>query len=181
MQGSAVMKWTQLAEIVAQIRVEFEAWRKKNFPELDSSWACFHWSIFGASRLRALGYDAYPCGGSLSWPHIDLSKDDGVQSSHFSYMWEPNSETTSFMLSAGLMPEMHVWIWLRDKQEIVDLTTCYLKQQMAKLTDMEWLADDPPDFLWCKPNELPKGVYYEPAKSAEVVIRLFCERTWGSG
>ena len=63
------------------------------------------------------------------------------------------------MMALGNMPEMHVWVGIPDRQEIVDMTTKYwplLCQQSAKA---DWPGPKPPDFFWS--HEPPDRVIYQ--------------------
>jgi hypothetical protein len=68
-------------------------------------------------------------------------------------------------MSLGNLPEMHVWIGILDRQEIVDFTTRYLKAAAAD-HGMAWTADDPPPYLWCPASATPDWVVYKPNKEA---------------
>lgn len=166
-------------EIIAGIRSLMWQWHAKMYPTLDLTAACFYWSVIAHSKLKELGYSVLITGGTLNWPRINLKNDDGKMLTHFSYQWEPDSAATRLAIAENRMPEMHVWVHLPAEGEIVDLTTRYLKAQCERRTRMRWLAADPPDFLWCRYDQLPDGVYYESSQSAIHHIRRMVERTWG--
>lgn len=164
--------------VVETIRAVIE-WKRACAPELNLEQACFYWSVVGATHLCHKGIKANVMAGSMSWPRIKLpEEDDGIINTHFSYIWEPNSPATIKAILEGRMPEMHVWIYLLDTDEIIDLTTRYLVSQCTKLTGMRWSAPPPPDYLWCNRNDLPPDVVYQEHDSANkfaitLLIKIF--------
>jgi len=117
----------------------------------------------------------------MSWPKIKLpEEDDGVCNTHFTYLWEPQSPQTRFRISNNQMPEMHVWVILPDRQEILDMTTYYLKMNHdGSMPDSKWTAPDPPDYLWCRYNKLPPYVIYNPYPLAVDYVVQMVRKTWG--
>ncbi|MEN6458227.1 MAG: hypothetical protein ABFC63_04800 [Thermoguttaceae bacterium] len=65
-------------------------------------------------------------------------------------------------VALGNLPEMHVWVGIVDRQEIVDFTTRHLKKAAAALGP--WTAADPPRYLWCPTNQTPDWVVYRQAQ-----------------
>ena len=61
--------------------------------------------------------------GSLQWPRIKPEDDDGVMNTHFAYMWTPGAYDSAMSVLMGNLPEMHVWVGIVDRQEVVDFTT----------------------------------------------------------
>lgn len=131
--------------------------------------ACLYWAATLIDELSVNGIRGILQAGTLMWPRIRPEQDDGVSPTHFSYVWEANSSTTRTRIAQGLMPEMHVWVGIPETQEIVDLTTRYLKGQCQQLIGHEWIGDDPPHHLWCKCEELPPGVIYRPDRLATMI------------
>lgn len=107
---------------------------------------CIYWAAATVKHLAAIGTRAVLQAGSMQWPCSAV--DDGVNPTHFSYMWEPDSATTRAQLAAGKMPEMHCWAAIPATGEIIDITTRYLVYQAKVRTGLEWTASLPPDFLW---------------------------------
>jgi hypothetical protein len=109
--------------------------------------------------------------GSMQWPILDFTEDDGVCNTHFSYMFgQPRSQTEIALFG---LPEVHAWCEIRTKGKvwIVDVTSCYLKEQQARLTEDRWTAPDPPDFVWHDKADLEKaGVYYQEDDRATMMV-----------
>lgn len=132
-----------------------------SFPKVDVG-RCLYNSITGFLLLQAEGLNVQIHAGSMSWPIIDLDKDDGVSPTHFSFMWSPDDAASVIAMIEGRMPEMHVWLWLPDTKEIVDFTTHEIVERAKTTANLEWTVTLPPPFVWLKFNELPKGVAYSP-------------------
>ncbi len=120
--------------------------------------SCLYWTLTGLSILTSLGLRARLQAGSLSWPILPPHLDDGHQPTHFTYEWSPWRPESQAALKLGLLPEIHLWIGLPDRNELVDFSTQWLPQQAAK-AGLVWRTDPPPDFLWCGPSGLPDGVH----------------------
>ena len=101
----------------------------------------------------------------MSWPIVPPGQDDGKAATHFSYEWSPWREESQAALKLGLLPEIHVWVGLPDQNELLDFATKFLPEQAAK-EGLVWCTRYPPDFVWCGPSELPKGVLYKPDLNA---------------
>lgn len=138
--------------------------------------ACLYWAMLTIKALTRNGIRSVLQAGSLSWPIVTKENDDGVSASHFSYMWE-ESLLTKRLIVLGLLPEMHVWVGIPSTQEIVDVTTCYLKQQCLESSGMQWRSDDPPDYLWADKAHTPNEVYYLPSKIATVLAAQYIINT----
>ncbi len=127
--------------------------------------ACLYWAGLVCAHLTKVhGIRTILQAGTMQWPCV--AEDDGVSPTHFSYVWEPDSEVTRAMLRLNHMPEMHVWAAVPSRNEIIDLTTRYLVEQAKHRAGLEWSAAPPPDFLWCRADALPAGVRYKPAYEA---------------
>ena len=120
-----------------------------------------------APALRVLerrGVRALLQAGSMEFPMGGI--DDGVNATHFSYIWEPESAETRARIAREEMPEMHVWVGLPDSGEILDVTTCFHQTQARRL-GLLWRGPAPPPFLWERADQLPgRGVIYIPERRA---------------
>jgi hypothetical protein len=70
-------------------------------------------------------------------------------------------------MGLGNLPEMHVWVGILDRQEMVDFTTRHLRAAAAE-RGMTWTAADPPQYLWCPTGETPDWVVYRPNRDASI-------------
>jgi hypothetical protein len=166
------------AQEVAKIRKDFHEWHAKFMPDLKFERSCFYQAVFTSQHLKTLNLGrVLIAAGSMSYPRIDMSKDDGIMATHYSYVFEPYSLDTIASIENNMMPEMHVWVTLPDQGEIVDITTCYLKELCENHAGIKWLAPDPPDFIWSR--TLPEHVYYTPDPKAVLLIPYFFKLTWG--
>jgi hypothetical protein len=131
--------------------------------------ACLYWSLTLAGVLNALGHRALLQAGSLSWSILPPEQDDGKRPTHFAYEWSPWREESRAALRLGLLPEIHVWVGLPATNGLVDFSTKFLPELAAR-EGLQWRTAPPPDFLWCRPDELPSGVAYQPNREAITFI-----------
>jgi hypothetical protein len=102
--------------------------------------------------------------------------DDGVASTHFSYVFEPDEAMKRFRL--GLLPEMHCWAAiLGDDPAIVDLTTRFVVQNATE-AGITWLAAHPPRYVWATSDTLPAESVYKPHPIA-IAIALQAAKNLG--
>src|SRR5258706_16418976 len=123
----------QKRRIVTEIRAQMTCSYRGSSLEA----ACLYWAACTRAHIsRNYKTRTILQAGTMQWPCTD--KDDGVSFTHFSYMWNPTTaEMRRVMISAGLMPEMHVWAAIPSRNEIVDLTTSYLVEQAKKRAGIE--------------------------------------------
>jgi hypothetical protein len=150
-------KW----EIYQAVSSRYRAW----YGDQEVGGRCLYWSLALMGVLLERGYRALIQAGSLSWPIVLPGHDDGKSPTQFSYEWSPWREESQAALKLGLLPEIHVWVGLPDRNELLDFSTKYLPEQAAK-EGLVWRTPQPPDFLWCGPSELPEGVIYKPDLAA---------------
>lgn len=125
-----------------------------------------------AAIMKRDGIDTVPQAGTLSWKFVDDEHDDGISPNWFHYQWEGiTNKHVQAALMRGQMPEMHVWVGIPETQELVDITTCFLKKQVKDLIGAEWKAADPPDYLWCNIKKIPDGVVYH-AKADAIITTI---------
>ena len=136
---------------------------------------CLFYAHQTVSVLWQHGYRAVIQAGSLQWPRIRREEDDGVMNTHFAYEWTPHAPESAFSVALGNLPEMHVWVGLVDRQEIVDFTTRHLKAAALTL-GMAWTAPDPPPYVWCLANETPDWVVYRPNREASLYACTLLKR-----
>jgi hypothetical protein len=105
--------------------------------------------------------------GSLQWPRVARAEDDGVIDTHFSYMWTPHAPESALSVALGQLPEMHVWVGILDRQELVDFSTRHLTAAALE-RGLAWSAAAPPSYLWCPANETPDWVVYSPNQDATI-------------
>jgi hypothetical protein len=167
--------------LVREMRDYFAQWKSANQPDAQESRMCLYWSVLAQQYLKRKGHKAIVAAGSMSWPKINLpDEDDGVCCTHYSYVWEPDSLETALMILTHQMPEMHCWVVLPKRQEILDVTTRYIRGLHDALDGQsKWTAPDPPDYLWCRWDELPPNVIYNPSRSAVDLVVKMVKRTWG--
>jgi hypothetical protein len=166
--------------IVADIRGQFADWLKKWKLKADLFMMCFYFAVFTHGHLKEMGKfgRCLISAGSFSIPRMNLADDDGVVATHFGYTFTPDQKAMEEVQN-DRMPEMHCWVQLPDCQEIVDLSTCYVKSQCKKLAGLDWLAPNPPDFVWHHPFQLPAGITYKPDPHAVALVQYFFKTTWG--
>ena len=164
---TAVLSDTEKGKLVAEIkeRVKQEAKHLEN-----SIGACLQYAHHTADVINEYGIRALIQGGTMCWPRVTPEQDDGVSSTHFSYVWEPDSKTSRFALAFGALPEIHVWVGIPETNEIVDLTTGKFPEACPVLLGEPWLGPRPPDYLWQK--GCPERVVYEANQEATLYALL---------
>ena len=142
---------------------------------------CLHVAHYTAEALYHAGYSPMIQAGSLQWPRIKPEEDDGIRDTHFSYIWSPYTEASVRSVENGHLPEMHVWVFMMEKlgkgkygYSLVDFSTKYLKAA-AKLMNLDWSAEDPPDYLWTLEKDMPPRTVYTANKEA---TEFACELLW---
>lgn len=128
---------------------------------------CLYYAHRTATVLWRHGREAVIQAGSLQWPRVRRSEDDGLMNTHFAYMWTPAAPASRASAALGGLPEMHVWVGLVDQQEIVDFTTRHLRAA-AMQRGLAWTTDDPPPYLWCRADQTPDWVVYRPDRDATI-------------
>ena len=155
------------AKIISEI--ERHVSRLENRPGL-----CLHYAHHTAVTLWKHGLQAVIQAGSLQWPRVRHEDDDGQMNTHFAYMWTPHDPMSAMSVALGNLPEMHVWVGIVDRQELVDFTTRHLKRAAAPLGP--WTATDPPSYLWCPANQTPDWVVYRPDRDASLYACTILKR-----
>lgn len=158
--------------IISNIREGFTGYVNSLDRIVPPEQGCLYWALLSCAVLSRHGQRAILQAGSSCWPRLRPEQDDGLATTatHFSYVWTPTAEDSIRAWNEdGYLPEMHVWCGLPDTQEIVDVTTCYLKQQCANLLGSDWPGDEPPDFLWSRVDQLPDRVLYRPNREATIL------------
>jgi hypothetical protein len=131
--------------------------------------ACLYWAYYTVEVIETFGIRAIIQAGSASWPRVRPDQDDGVSSTHHSYVWEPDSPITKARVAAHELPELHCWAALPNRGEIIDMTTGYWPEQCQRILGLDWPGDKPPAYFWGTAAELPQSVMYAPDMQA---IRL---------
>lgn len=164
--------------LVKKIRNHFAENYLGDLPEA----ACLHWTKSTVEVLSAeLDDRVILQAGTAMFRRIPPHLDDGVVSTHFSYVWSADSLLSKSMIMMNAMPEMHVWAAMPDKEIVIDMT-CGLQKEQAALRSMEWLDDTTPDVIWGNPKEVFKdhGIVYEPSLDASVLAQIMLQNSpWG--
>jgi hypothetical protein len=145
--------------LYARVRARVE----KMFGEEGAKCVCAAWAHYVHEELVCMGHRPVIQAGTASWPRLKLpEEDDGVIATHFSYQWSPDEPPSFLAMLNDMLPEMHVWVALPDRNEVIDFTTGYLPEQCEFVSGMEWTAPNPPPFVWCKADRLPPHTVYQP-------------------
>jgi hypothetical protein len=113
--------------------------------------ACMYWAHCGMNILIRHGYRAVLQAGTMMW---QVKEQSAAGDTHFGYEWSPHEKFSQEQLALGNLPEMHMWIALPDRNEIVDFSTGSLKKICEERHGLKWEMPDPPQFVWCQPEEL---------------------------
>ena len=107
-------------KIVAEIERNITKWGAR--PGL-----CLYYAHETITVLRKFHYQAVIQAGSMQWPRVRRSEDDGKINTHFAYMWSPHTAASALSVAMRNLPEMHVWVGIMNRQEIVDFTMTTLE------------------------------------------------------
>lgn len=125
---------------------------------------CLAHAVAACRALRAAGLNPVLQAGTMNWLAVAPEYDDGVSATHFSYEWQPFTTSMDHVTALHRvvhlreLPEIHVWVYLRDRHEMIDLTTRYHKQRAMELCPtMRWTAPEPPATLWIQLNEASRA------------------------
>jgi hypothetical protein len=119
---------------------------------------CLYWALTGAIIFQRHGIRSIIQAGTMQWPGRE---DDGVNDTHFGYVWSPEREESQAALRAGIFPEIHIWLALPERGEIVDFSVSFLPG-LAERDGFKWTLPPPPQYLWSTKDEMPEGVIYSP-------------------
>ena len=79
----------------------------------------------------------------MQWKMVPPELDDGINPTHFSFLWSPGSPESRASVAAGHLPEMHVWVGLPDSGELVDFSTGAFRKLAQERFGLRWLSLDP--------------------------------------
>lgn len=138
------------------------------WPEVPLRAGCAHLVASFGAICASRGVRVGVQGGTASWRRLPEELDDGVVATHFSYVLELDSPTGLARWARDLLPEMHVWAILPDREEAVDLTLGDLPEQCEIAGRLPWLMPRPPAFGWWRWSEEPPGVYAPTVEGCEI-------------
>lgn len=147
-------------EIYDKARHQIQEWYGEEQAETGS---CLYWGQVTMKVLQQAGLRPVLQAGSMQWKMVPPELDDGINPTHFSFLWSPGSPESRASVAAGHLPEMHVWVGLPDSGELVDFSTGAFRKLAQERFGLRWLSPDPPVFLWGTP---PEGTIYTPHKDA---------------
>ncbi len=134
--------------------------------------SCVFWALATLEAGKKFGKNFIIQAGSLQWQYVPNHLDDGVSSTHFSYMWDPTNPLSRRALRMGMLPEVHVWVADPEAQEIIDLSTRGLKEQARNMGVTNWHTASPPRYFWVTLDEYNKHphAHYEGQYEASVYV-----------
>lgn len=137
---------------------------------------CSYYAFCGLTCLLEEGYDCQLQAGTAMFY---FSPPERPGSTHYSYVWSPDSPLSKAAQFLGGMPEMHIWLAGVDRQsgrhEIIDFTASHQKENCEDAFGKGvWLMPEPPPFFWGVPDELPDKWIYDPNLDAtRLAYKLF--------
>jgi hypothetical protein len=152
---------------------------KRTFPTLPTRAGCLYHAWAACIVGKQHGHRFLLQAGSAYWPCVAPEFDDGT--SHNAFGYEFDRVAAAGATGLGILPEIHVWACDPMAAEVIDLTTGEWPEQAKALTGMVWSAPRPPDYLWARPDEFPKGVTYRATKDAAILAGELLKRTFGCG
>lgn len=139
--------------------------------DMDSGSACLQWMEVGLVYLRAHDIEAIPACGNASF---QLKADDGVSDNYLSFEWQGEAATARAVPVKGEpLPEMHCYIWLPKRKEIVDFSVRYLPRFAEKIGFQFEPGFEPPDYYWGDPNRLaPRAIYIPNVDATKLALQF---------
>jgi len=137
---------------------------------------CLYWAYALRHRLLQDQIPTIVQGGTALWPRMRPDQDDKESPTHFGYVWDPDSRESRMALSAGALPEMHVWNVIPVVRHVIDLTTHAWPTRCWEMIHYDWIGDKPPEFMWCHFNSLPDHVVYKPISPATMLAQKLFNR-----
>jgi hypothetical protein len=140
---------------------------KERHPDVEPHRACIYLTRIGLEVIRQhTSHRAVVQAGTMQWEVVPRHLDDGVMGTHLAFKWSPREFNSVMNMAAGGIPEMHVWIALPERNEIVDFSTGTFPA-FAQTLGVKWLSPPPPDFLWQDVGQAAaEGHFYEPNGAA---------------
>lgn len=117
--------------------------------------ASVYYAAAAMNVLGSHGIKAMLQAGTALWPRIRRDQDDGVQTTHWGYVYDPLSQEAEDQYRAGQLPDLHAWVAIVGKQEVVDFTVGQqpLKCQMELgLSCIEY-----PRYFWGRSEQAVEG------------------------
>lgn len=99
-----------------------------------------------------------PQAGSAFWRRIAEADDDGAQDTHWGFQYDPSTLAPGDM--CGLPVEVHVWAAIPSLGEIIDISTRDWPKTCKASAGLDWPGPKPPDYMWLKTTQPPKGAAY---------------------
>lgn len=122
---------------------------------------CLFWSSILVDRLREERIYGQLQAGSVFWERV---KED-IKANEYGFGFRYDHQAI-IDLSQGLLPEMHVWVVIPGgRHETIDLLSWAFKVRCLA-DNHEWNMPDPPPYLWCYTDEIPKIAAYIPNEIA---------------
>lgn len=154
-------------DIYMEVRALYQDW----YSNEEKFGSCFYWAHAGWKVMTDHGFDVLFQAGSLSWPMVPREEWITNPITHFSYVWSPETPQSQTMLKAGKLPEIHVWLALPQRMELVDFSTGTLPTHAQANHELaRWTGPKPPDFLWCRFADIPEGVFYDVNRDATKLL-----------
>ncbi len=159
--------------------------------------ACLHWALATIDAAEASGVHLVLQAGTAMFrrlsPHLDDGKPDTL--THFSYVFDeatvkwtsgprqrpilPVRPSPRDGVARMCLPEMHVWCGDVERQEVVDLTTSYLRAECENILKQPWLEVDPPDYVWGSTRAIEEkhGFVYQPDRNATILAAMLAAQS----
>lgn len=141
---------------------------ERAWPGVRAGGACPHATTALGLVLAQEGVVLVPQGGTAQWRRLPAELDDGVVATHFAYELDDHDPRVLHRLAAGLLPEMHVWGYLPQHDEVVDLVTGDLPEQCVARAGLPWLTPRPAPWSWWRRDEQAPGVYHATVAGSRI-------------
>src|SRR5271169_3782454 len=138
--------------------------------ELSQKGACIYWNQCAMRELYLRGHKPVLQAGDMLWRIVPTAQDDGTVATHFGYEWTPQDPFSQQAMTAGLLPEVHIWCGLLDTQDLVDFSTGTLPQVAKEQHGYDWHTDKPPEYVFGRPSD---DAFYRPNIEATLYVYRF--------
>lgn len=144
--------------------------------------SCLWYAIAAIEVLQLHGIEAQLQAGDASFLVIPDELDDGVSPTHYSYVSESDSWDAAQIKHEAIqaivtekLPEIHVWVGMPARNEVLDLTTKYVPQ-LAREAGLECQIVMP-DYVWDDVVRLSNtGFLYQPTMNATMLAMFLADR-----
>lgn len=134
---------------------------------------CLFWAVCSRITAKFYGVDISYQAGSMSWPAVRYTEEEGGGTDNLEYIWSPDTVLSSVAIAQGMLPEVHVWTEWGDR--MLDLSGEAFPLRYASLGGKEWSLSKPPAIIYGHTVDVESvyGCSYTPNLEALYFVQPF--------